>query len=94
MTTPLRFIPDEAKLWTDHKGRPIAIAEVTVRTVQGRFLLQPTPDNTRLILGVLGRAQARLDFELYAYAYLSNHGSIQLERSHPILKSFGPVRFE
>ena len=76
MTSQLRFIPDEAKLWTDSKGRPIAIAEVTVRTVQGRFLLQPTPDNTRLILGVLGRAQARLDFELYAYAYLSNHGSI------------------
>ncbi len=38
MTTPLRFIPEEAKLWTDSKGRPIAIAEVTVRTVQGRFL--------------------------------------------------------
>ena len=59
MTTPLRFIPEEAKLWTDHKGRSIVIAEVTVRTVQGRFLLQPTPANTRLILGVLGRAQAR-----------------------------------
>ena len=53
MTTPLRFIPEEAKLWTDHKGRPIAIAEVTIRTIQGRYLMKPTPENTDLLLGVI-----------------------------------------
>ena len=29
MPPPLRFIPEEAKLWTDHNGRPIALAEGT-----------------------------------------------------------------
>ena len=76
MAAPLRFIPEETKLWTDPKGRPIAIAEVTIRTSQGRYLMKPTPENTDLLLGVIGRAQAVLDFELYAYAYLSNHGSM------------------
>ena len=75
MPSPLQFVPEDAKIWTDTKGRPIAIAEVTIRTIMGVFLLKPTPENTDLILGVLGRAQERYDFELYAYAFLSNHGS-------------------
>ena len=65
MAAPLRFIPEESKLWTDQKGRPIAIAEVTIRTIQGRYLMKPTPENTDLLLGVIGRAQSLLDFELY-----------------------------
>ena len=56
MAAPLRFIPEEAKLWTDQKGRPIAIAEVNIRTIQGRYLMKPTPENTDLLLGVIGRA--------------------------------------
>ncbi len=78
MPSPLQFVPDSAKKWTDAKGRPIAIAEVTIRTVMGMFLLKPTPQNRDLILGVLGRAQALYDFELYNYAFLSNHGSYLL----------------
>ena len=42
----------------------------------GVYLLKPTDRNRSLILGVLGRAQEQLDFELYGYAYLSNHGSL------------------
>ena len=76
MTTPLRFIPDDAKRWTDTRGRPIAVVEVTIRTIQGRFLLAPTERNKSLILGVLGRALKLHDFELYGYAFLSNHGSM------------------
>ena len=76
MSTPLRYIPEEAKVFTDTRGRPIAVVEVTIRTLLGIFLLKPTTRNTSLILGVLGRAQERLDFELYGYAYLSNHGSL------------------
>ena len=76
MTTPLRFIPDDAKRWTDSQGRPIAVIEVTIRTIQGRFLLAPTERNKSLILGVLGRALKCYDFELYGYAFLSNHGSM------------------
>ena len=78
MSTPLRFIPDDAKLWQDRHGHPIAVVEVTTRTVQGRFLLKPTQHNTSLILGVLGRAQHLYDFDLYGYAFLSNHYSLLL----------------
>lgn len=73
MSRPLRFIPDEALCWRDARGRPVAVVELTVRTVQGRFLLRPTPRNTELIEGVIGRAVELLDFELYAYAAMSNH---------------------
>ena len=62
--------------WKDGKGRRIAIVEITIRCQHGRKLLLPTHRNTSLILGVLGRAQKMYDFEIYSYAYLSNHGSI------------------
>ena len=75
MTTPLRHIPDEIKLWRDRKGRPIAIVEVTIRCTSGMFLLVPKPEHIRIVLGVLGRALAELDFELFGYDFLSNHGS-------------------
>jgi hypothetical protein len=70
------YVPDSAKLWTDSQGRPIAVVEVTIRCVMGTFLLAPNEKNTRALLGVLGRAVAELDFELYGYAYLSDHGSM------------------
>jgi hypothetical protein len=76
MSTAYQFIPDEAKRWTDRYGRPIAVVEVTIRTVGGMYLLTPNARNASLIRGVLGRAQERLDFELYGYAFLSNHGSM------------------
>ncbi len=47
MTTPLRYIPEEAKLWTDKKGRPIAIIEVTIRCIMGTYLLVPRPNVQR-----------------------------------------------
>ena len=76
MSTPLRFIPEEAKRWTNKAGEPIAVVEVTIRTLLGIYLVKPTDRNRSLILGVLGRAQERIGFELYGYAYLSNHGSL------------------
>ena len=76
MSTPLRFIPDSAKRWTNASDERIAVVEVTIRTILGIYLLKPTERNRSLILGVLGRAQAQLGFELYGYAYLSNHGSL------------------
>ena len=76
MPTQLRFIPDDIKLWSDSKGRPIAIVEVTIRTVLGMFLLVPKPKHVRIVLGVLGRALQTLDFELFGYCYLSDHGSL------------------
>lgn len=73
MGRPLRFIPDEAKLWFDKKGERIAIVVGTVRCIQGRYLLEPTERINSLILGVLGRAQHEIGFELYAYQFLMNH---------------------
>lgn len=70
------YVPDSAKRWTDRQGRPIAVVEITIRCVMGMFLLAPNQKNTRVLLGVLGRAVTELDFELYGYAYLSDHGSI------------------
>ena len=76
MSTPLRYIPDAAKLWRNRHGEPIAIVEVTIRSIMGIFLLVPRRQHVSLLKGVIGRALATLDFELYGYAYLSNHGSI------------------
>ena len=78
MSTPYRFIPESAKRWRNKKDEPIAVVEVTIRTILGLFLLKPTSRNTSLILGVLGRAKQLLGFELYGYAFLSNHGSMLL----------------
>jgi hypothetical protein len=72
----LRYLPDYIKLWLDHRGRRIAIVEITLRTLLRMFLLRPTHRNTELIRGVIGRAQAKYDFALYNYNFLSNHGSM------------------
>jgi len=75
MSRPLRFIPDEYKNWTDSYGRDIAVVEITIRTLLGMFLLKPTPQNRSLIVGVMAHVQQRLKFDIYGYAWLSNHGS-------------------
>ena len=51
MPSPLRFVPEEAKLWTDSDGLPIAIAEVTIRTIQGRYLMRPSSRSTATYSG-------------------------------------------
>jgi REP element-mobilizing transposase RayT len=47
--------------------------EVTSRTIQGRFLLAPSPLLNRLIVGVLARAQRRYDVQIHAFCFMSNH---------------------
>ena len=49
------------------------IVEVMTRTLQGRYLLRPSPRVNDLILGIVGRAQALYDVEIYAFVFLSNH---------------------
>lgn len=58
---PLRFLP------------PAHLVEVTSRTVHGRMLLRPDHPTCDLILGVLGRAQARYQMKIVAFVFLSNH---------------------
>jgi hypothetical protein len=58
----LRFIPPGG-----------CLVEVTNRTIQGRFLLRPSIELNRLVVGVLGRAQRIYGVEIHACIVLSNH---------------------
>ena len=49
------------------------LVEVTSRTVQGRFLLQPSPEVNQAIKGTLGRAQRYYGLRVVACVFLSNH---------------------
>jgi REP element-mobilizing transposase RayT len=57
----LRYFPD----------RPLV--EVTTRTLQGRFLLRPSPGLREIFVGILARAAALYEVEVHAFVCLSNH---------------------
>ena len=57
----------------DHPG---GLVELTTRTQHGRFLLLPSEKTNDLILGVLGRAQAKYDVTLHAFNFQANHEHI------------------
>jgi REP element-mobilizing transposase RayT len=59
---PLRHVPRKGCLF-----------EVTVRTVQARFLLRPSVALNEIILGVLGRAQRLYGVEICSFVFASNH---------------------
>ena len=61
MSRRLRFIPD----------RPLV--EVTARTLQGRFLLRPSPGLREIFVGILARAAERYDVAVHAYVCAGNH---------------------
>ena len=63
----LRFVPERGTL-----------VEVTCRTVQGRFLLRPSPLLNEIILGILARAQRRYPVGICAFSWISNHYHILL----------------
>jgi len=52
---------------------PDSLVEVTCRTVQGRFLLQPTPLIADLCRGVLARAVRLYPVQVHAFVFLGNH---------------------
>lgn len=58
----LRFIPPGG-----------CLVEVTNRTIQGRYLLRPSAELNRLLIGVLGRAQRLFEVRIHALVVLSNH---------------------
>jgi REP element-mobilizing transposase RayT len=62
MARRLRFIPSGG-----------AVVEVTMRTLQGRFLMLPTSEVSQLILGIIARAQARYDMVIHAFVFMSDH---------------------
>ncbi len=85
MPTPLRYVPQDAKIWKDGKGRPIAVVEMTIRTLLGLFLLKLTTRNASLILGVLGRAKEQHDFSWTDSGIARWHGDDRVERHRPQL---------
>jgi len=62
MARRLRLLDDSSRL-----------VELTARTVHGRFLLLSSERANDIILGVLGRAQAKYDVPLHAYNFQPNH---------------------
>jgi len=56
-----------------HVTREKCLLEVTVRTIQARFLLRPSVALNEIILGVLGRAQRLHGVEIVAFCFLSGH---------------------
>jgi REP element-mobilizing transposase RayT len=59
------------------------MVEVTLRPVQGRFLLRPSTHVNDVIAGVLGRAQRTYLMEIHAVAFLSNHAHLLLSPDSP-----------
>lgn len=58
---------------------PHVVYEITIRTVQGRYLLRPGQASRDLILGVLGRALTLYpSVSLHGFVYLSNHAHLLL----------------
>lgn len=63
MPRPVRHIP-----------YPYVLIEVSIRTVQSRFLLKPSAELNDLILGILGRALFLYpSIRLYEFKFVSNH---------------------
>ena len=58
-TSP-RYLPPEG-----------ALVEVTSRVMQSRFLLRPSPEVNRIIIGVLARAQERYDMTVHLVVVLT-----------------------
>jgi len=63
MGRPIRYLPSEGS----------GLVEVTCRTVQGRYLLTPSPELNEILLGALGRAQQLYRVGICAFAFASNH---------------------
>jgi len=57
----LRYFPD----------RPLV--EVTTRTLQGRFLLRPSPGLREIFVGILARAAALYEVDVHAFVCLMSH---------------------
>lgn len=52
---------------------PNSLVEVTCRTLQGRFLLRPTPFVADLCRGALARAVRLYPVDVHAFVFLGNH---------------------
>jgi len=61
MPRPLRYVP------------PGRMVEVTSRTIQGRYLLKPSPELREIFIGVLAYAQQSRPVSIHAFSCLFTH---------------------
>ena len=55
---------------------PNCVYEITCRTIQGRYLLRPSPEANDLILGIIGRAQVLYpEVAVFEFVFLSTHST-------------------
>ena len=82
MARRLRFVPEGG-----------AVMEVLTRTFQRRFLLRPSPEVVEIIVGILGRAQARYHMTIYSFVFLSDHYHMQVraENAQQLARFMGYV---
>ena len=78
-----RFRPRECMPRPIRVIRPNKLVEVTCRTVQGRFLLKPSLELNRRILGVIGRAQRQTGLSIHAITFASNHYHLLVSPATP-----------
>jgi len=75
-------------------------AGITTRTIQGRLLLRPSPELTDIILGIIGKAQARYGMTIHAFVFLSTHALLPDERpaasstAPQLYAKLGPILWE
>ena len=81
MGRPIRYLPSEGS----------GLVEVTCRTLQGRYLLTPSPELNEILLGALGRAQQLYRVGIIAFAFASNHFHLLLrvESTHQLAQFMG-----
>ena len=61
MSRPMPYIP------------PGTTVEITIRTLRGLFLLPATPNFTRIVVGILARAQELYSVKIHFGTMLRNH---------------------
>ncbi len=71
MGRPIRCLPE-----------PYSLVEVTCRTLQGRFLLRPSPQTHEVILGILARGQRLYPLDIHAFIVMSNHMHLLVTPCH------------
>ena len=57
---------------------PNSLVEITIPTIQGRFLLRPSRDLNEIVIGILGRAARLYAVRVCAFVFLSNHAHLLL----------------
>ncbi len=70
MAHQLRYVPTDSSGW--------GVVEVTVRIVNGFFLLAPSSHLRDLLIGIIGRAQRKTEIRIHALDYQVNHAHLLL----------------